>query len=150
MTSDSKRELLRHLLAAVVFRAKVAVETAPENFAVFKIDETIRTPAELLAHIGDLLEGSHYLMKGEFIYLNSAPRAWNEEVTRFFNAAREFDFYLASDAPLAQSVEKIIQGPLADALTHIGQIVMLRRASGAPIRAESYFEAEIVVGKFDE
>jgi hypothetical protein len=139
-----KRELLRHLVAALTFRAKVAVADAPENFAAFKIDKTGRTPAELLAHIGDLLQGSLYLMKGELVYLNSAPLAWEEEVKRFFSAAREFDSYLASDAPLNQPIEKITQGPIADALTHIGQIVMLRRAAGSPVRVESYFTAEIV------
>jgi hypothetical protein len=150
MTLDIKRELLRHLLAALAFRAKVALRGAPDDFAAFKIEETVRTPAALLAHLGDLLEGSHLLMKGELVYLNSAPLRWDEEVKRFFSAAREFDAYLASEAPLAQPIEKIIQGPLADALTHIGQIVMLRRAAGAPVLAESYFTAEIVAGKFDE
>jgi hypothetical protein len=143
MTIDLKRELLRHLVAALAFRANVAVSGAPENFAAFRIDENIRTPAEILAHIGDLLQGSLYLMKGELVYLNSAPLAWAEEVTRFFAAAAEFDAYLSSDAALNQLVEKIIQGPVADALTHVGQIVLLRRAAGSPVQAESYFTAEI-------
>ena len=143
MTIDLKRELLRHLVAALAFRARIAVSGAPETFAAFKIDETVRTPAEILAHIGDLLEGSLYLMKGEMVYLNSAPLAWAEEVSRLFSAAQAFDSFLASDAPLGQPVEKITQGPVADALTHVGQIVMLRRAAGSPVRAESYFAAEI-------
>jgi hypothetical protein len=144
MTFDLKRELLRHLVAALTFRAKIAVLDAPENFAAFKIDEAIRTPAQILAHLGDLLEGSLYLMKGELVYLNSDPLPWEKEVTRFFSAAKEFDDYLASQSPLGQPVEKITQGPIADALTHIGQIVMLRRAAGSPIRGESYFMVEIV------
>lgn len=148
MTFDLKRELLRHLVAVLTFRARLALADAPENFAGFKIDETIRTPAEILAHIGDLLEGSLYLMKGEMVYLNSAPLpSWKEETERFFAAAREFDGFLASDAPLAQPVEKIIQAPIADALTHVGQIVMLRRAAGSPIQAANYFAAEIVAGQ---
>lgn len=144
MTSDLKRELLRHLVAALTFRAGIAVSGAPANFAAFKIGEAVRTPAEILAHLGDLLEGSLYLMKGELIYLNSAPLAWEAEVKRFFSAAREFDSYLASDAALGQPIEKITQGPIADALTHVGQIVMLRRAAGSPVRTENYFGAEIV------
>lgn len=147
MTPDLKRELLRHLIATLVYRAGVAISDAPENFAAFKIGETLRTPGEILAHIGDLLEGSLRLMKGEFVHLNSAPLLWNEEVARFFTAAKEFDSYLASDALLGQSIEKIMQGPISDALTHVGQIVMLRRAAGAPVRAEGYFNAEIVAGK---
>jgi hypothetical protein len=144
MTFDLKRELLRHLVATLTFRARIAILDAPPNFAAFKVDETIRTPAEILAHLGDLLEGSLFLMQGELIYLNSAPLAWDEEVKRFFSAAKEFDAYLASDAILNQPIEKITQGPIADALTHVGQIVMLRRAAGSPIRAESYFTAEII------
>lgn len=150
MPLDLKRELLRHLTAALAYRARVAISDAPENFAAFKIGETIRTPGEILAHIGDLLQGSLYLMKGEFVRLNSAPLSWNEEVTRFFSAAKEFDSYLASDAPLNQPIEKIIQGPISDALTHVGQIVMLRRAAGAPVRVESYFTAQIVSGEIEK
>ena len=149
MTLDLRRELLRHLVATIAFRGGIAVLDAPENFAVFRIGETIRTPGEILAHIGDLIQGSLYLMKGEFVYLNSPPLPWEEEITRFFSAAKEFDSYLASDVSLAQPLEKIIQGPIADALTHVGQIVMLRRAAGAPARFESYFTAEIVHGEVD-
>ncbi|HEY8559523.1 MAG TPA: hypothetical protein VIL74_03900 [Pyrinomonadaceae bacterium] len=144
-----KREILRHLLAALVFRARVAVSNAPPDFAAFKLDHAIRTPAEILAHLGDLLHGSLYLMKGELIYLNSAPLAWDAELARFFAAAKAFDALLASDAPLAQPIEKIVQGPIADAFTHVGQLVLLRRAAGSPVQAESYFAAEIVAGELD-
>ena len=150
MTLDLKRELFRHLLATLVYRANVSVSDAPENFAAFKVGEAIRTPGEILAHIGDLLEGSLYLMKGEFVHLNSAPLPWNDEVTRFFAFAREFDSYLASDAPLKQPIEKVMQGPISDALTHVGQIIMLRRAAGVPVRVEGYFTAEIVAGELEK
>lgn len=150
MTLDLKRELLRHLIATLVYRTTVAVSDAPESFAAFKIGEGVRAPGEILAHIGDLLEGSLYLMKGEFVLLNSAPLPWNEEKARFFAAAKEFDSYLASDAPLYQPIEKIMQGPISDALSHVGQIIMLRRAAGTPVRAKGYFDAEIVAGKFEK
>lgn len=149
MTPDVKRELLRHLVATVVFRGGVAILDAPDDFSVFQIDKDIRTPGELLAHICDLLQGSHFLMKGDFVYLNSSPLQWEEEVSRFFSVAKEFDSFLASDEPLHQPVEKITQGPVADALTHVGQIVMLRRAAGEPIRFANYFAAEIVPGEID-
>lgn len=140
---DAKRELLRHVVATVAYRGSIAISDAPEDFAGFRIYETARTPGEILSHIGDLLEGSLFLVKAEFVYLTSAPLAWEEEVSRFFAAVKEFDSYLASDAPLACSVEKLIQGPIGDALTHVGQIVMLRRMAGKPVRVESYFTAEI-------
>jgi hypothetical protein len=100
--------------------------------------------------MGDLLQGSRYLMKGELVYINSKPLLWRDEVVRFFSAVKEFDSFLASDIPINQPIEKITQGPIADALTHVGQIVMLRRAAGAPVQVESYFTAEIVPGKLNQ
>lgn len=144
---DKKRELFRHLLAALAFRARVAISDAPDDFAFFRIDETVRTPVEILAHMSDLVEGSHFLMKGEFVRLNSAPLAWKDEAERFFAAVQSFDSFLASDELLKQPIEKLTQGPVADALTHVGQIIMLRRAFGSPVQPASYFEAEIVAGK---
>jgi hypothetical protein len=147
---DFKRELLRHLVATLAFRGGIAIAEAPENFAEFRAGETARSAGELLAHIGDLIQGSLYLMKGEFVYLQSAPQSWAEDVKRFFTAVKEFDLYLASDAPLAQPIEKIVQAPIADALTHVGQIAMLRRLAGKPIQSEGYFEAEIAAGEVVE
>jgi hypothetical protein len=141
---DVKRDLLRHLVATVAYRGGIAVSGAPENFAAFRVNETARTPGEILAHIGDLLEGSLYLVKGEFVHLTSSPQPWEEEVSRFFSAVKGFDSYLKSGALLACSVEKLIQGPIGDALTHVGQIVMLRRLAGKPVRVESYFTVDIV------
>ena len=135
------------MVATVAFRGGIAVEGAPQGFALFHVSEEVRTPGEILAHIGDLLEGSIHLLKGELVYLTSSPLQWDEEVSRFFSAAKRLDLYLASDAPLACPVEKLVQGPVGDALTHVGQLVMLRRVAGSPIREESYFTAEIIPGK---
>lgn len=148
MSVDQKRELLRHMVATVAFRGRIAIADAPADFADFRVTETARSPAEILAHIGDLLIGSHYLLKGEFVELGSEPLPWHEEAARFFGAVKELDAFLASDERLAHPVEKFIQGPIGDALTHVGQIVMLRRIAGAPIRQEPYFTAEIVPGSF--
>lgn len=146
MSVDAKREMLRHMVATVVYRGGVAVSGAPEGFEAFHAGEDVRTPGEILAHIGDLLEGSRHLLKGELVYLASAPLPWGDEVSRFLSAAKRLDEYLESDAPLACPVEKLIQGPVGDALTHVGQLVMLRRLAGSPARAESYFTAEIIPG----
>ena len=147
MSLDVKREVLRHMVATVAYRGGIAVSDAPENFGAFRVAEGTRTPAEILAHIGDLLEGSLYLLKGELVYLASAPLPWDAEVSRFFAAVKKLDSYLASEASLACKVEKLVQGPIGDALTHVGQIVMLRRVAGKPVRVASYFEAEIVPGE---
>src|SRR5262245_56553635 len=101
MALDQKRELLRHMVATVAYRGGLAVEDAPESFASFRAQEATRTPGEILAHLGDLFEGSLHLVKGEMVYLTSAPLPWTEEVRRFFSAVKQFDSYLASDAPLA-------------------------------------------------
>ena len=138
------------MVATVAYRGGLGCVDAPESFASFRATSTTRTPGEILAHIGDLLEGSLHLVKGEMVYLTSTPLPWKEEVKRFFTAVKAFDVYLASDAPLACPVEKLVQGPIGDALTHVGQIVMLRRMSGNPIRSAAYFTAEIVAGEVNE
>jgi hypothetical protein len=146
--SEPKIKLLRHLVATIVFRGNVAVRDSDGSFASFKLADDIRTPGEILAHIGDLLEGSLFLLKGEMRMLNSGSLPWNAEVSRFVNAARELDSFLASDPQIEIPIEQLVQGPIADALTHIGQLAMLRRASGLPTTAEPYFQADIVAGHF--
>jgi len=147
MVVDSKKEMLRHTVATLAYRGGKAVLNAPVDFATFRVNETTRTPGEILAHIGDLLDWALCVAKGEYVFKESPPLPWEEEVARFFAALRVFDSYLASDAPLGYPAEKIFQGPIADALTHVGQISMLRRMAGAPVRGESYFKAEIVAGR---
>ena len=109
--------------------------------------ESVRTPLNILAHIGDLLEWALSLAKGKQIWRNSKGESWSREVARFHKCLEEFDLYLASDEPLATSVEKLFQGPIADALTHVGQIAILRRLGDSPIRGENYFVANIAAGQ---
>ena len=144
---DAKRELLRHTLATLAYRGGKAISNAPDHFAAFRVFETTRTPAEILAHIGDLLDWALRTVQGEQIYKRSSPLPWEEESARFFAALKALDSYLASDATLGYSAEKIFQGPIADALTHVGQIALLRRMAGAAVRGESYFRAEIESGR---
>jgi hypothetical protein len=145
-----KRELLRHLVATLAFRGGIAISDAPEHLSEFRAGENARSAGEILAHIGDLVQGSLYLMQGEFVYLQSSPKSWIDDVKRFFAVVEDFDSYLASDAPLEQPIEKIVQGPIADAFTHVGQIIMLRRLAGKPIHSEGYFAAEIKAGEVNE
>jgi len=144
---DPKRELLRHTVATLAYRAAKAVRGAPLEFAGFHAAETTRTPAEILAHLGDLLDWAFHLAQGEHVWHDSAPLPWEQEAARFFAALERFDEYLASEAPLGSPVEKLFQGPVADALTHVGQIAMLRRLAAVPIRGENYFKAEIEAGR---
>ena len=145
-----KRELLRHMVATVGYRGGLAITDAPQEFSAFRAHETTRTAGEILAHIGDLLEGSHYLLKGEMVFLTSEALPWDEGVARFFSAVKQLDDYLASEGPLACPVERLMQGPVGDALTHVGQIVMMRRMFGKPVRVGKYFTTEIVAGEINE
>jgi hypothetical protein len=143
---DAKRELLRHTIATLAYRGGKAVQNAPERFESFRVNETTRTPGQILAHIGDLLDWALCTAKGDYTYHDSTPLPWDEEVGRFFSALEALDSYLASEAQLGNSVEKIFQGPIADALTHVGQISLLRRMAGGPVRGENYFRAHIEIG----
>jgi hypothetical protein len=145
---DDKRQLLRHLVATVAFRARFAFEDAGAEFADFSAPGDVRTPLEILAHIGDLLIGSESLMRGEYIEIASSPLLWSDEIERFGHAVRALDDLLASDQALAYPAEKFVQGPVGDALTHVGQIVLLRRVAGAPVTKAPYFTAEIIPGEF--
>ena len=144
---DENRELLRHTVATLSYRGGKAVSNAPEGFDQFRAGETTRTPGQILAHIGDLLDWAAGLAKGEYVFRESTPLPWEQEVARFFDALQTFDVCLASDAPLGFPPDKLFQGPIADALTHVGQITILRRMAGAPIKGENYFKAEIVAGR---
>jgi hypothetical protein len=146
-TTGEKREMLRHTLATLAYRGGKTLRDAPEGFGSFRVNETTRTPAEILAHVGDLLDWALCLARGEYVYHESTPLPWPEETARFFAGLEAFDRQLASDAPLGFPAEKIFQGPIADALTHVGQIALLRRMAGAPVRGESYFRSEIVAGR---
>ena len=143
---DQKREMLRHTLATLAYRGAKAVRGAPDSFASFKASETTRTPAQILAHIGDLLDWALSIAKGAETWNNSGPLDWNKEIDRFHVALEKFDEFLASDAELSASCERLFQGPIADALTHVGQLTMLRRIAGAPITGENYSRAKIESG----
>jgi hypothetical protein len=146
-TPDGKREMLRHTVATLAYRGGKAVRGAPEGFEGFGGGAGLRTPLQILAHVGDLLDWALSMARGEQRWNDSKPLAWEEEVRRFFKGLEEFDAYLASDAPLAVAAEGLFQGPVADALTHVGQLALLRRMAGAPVRGENYFRAEIVAGR---
>ena len=146
-TSDPKRELLRHALATLAYRGGKAIRNAPEGFAVFHVDEGVRAPGQVLAHLGDLMDWALTIAVGKREWRDSKPLAWEKEVDRFFAAVKKLDDYLASNEPLHTTPEKLLQGPIADALTHVGQLAMLRRIGGEPVKGESYYEAEITIGR---
>jgi hypothetical protein len=144
---DDKRAFLRHAVATVAYRGGKAVRGAPDSFASFSADGSPRTPAKILAHIGDLYDWALSQAKGAEAWTDSEPLAWSREAERLFATLQRFDDYLASDAPLAATPEKIFQGAIADSLAHVGQLAMLRRLAGAKMKSENYSRAEIVAGR---
>jgi hypothetical protein len=145
--ADPARLLLRHTVATLAYRSSKAVRDVPPSFGVFRVGATTRTPVEILAHMGDLFDWALRMARGEYIWHSSAPQPWAQEVERFFAALTAFDNHLGSDVPLGMSAETLFQGPVADALTHTGQLMLLRRLSGHPVRGESYARADIAVGR---
>ncbi len=143
---DPARQLLRHTLATVAYRGGKVLRDAPDHFASFHIGDKTRTPAQILAHMGDLFDWALSLAQGQQTWHDSTALPWNAEIERFYTALKKFDDFLASSQPLNGAAEDLFQGPVADSLTHIGQIAMLRRLAGSPVKGENYFKAEIAAG----
>jgi len=144
--SDGRLELFRHTLATLAYRAGKTVRDAPDAFAGFE-GAGGRTPAQILAHMGDLFDWALSIAEGKQAWHDSKPLPWKQEVERFFAALSRFDDFLASGEAGTAPLEKLFQGPVADALTHAGQLAMLRRMASVPIKGENFFRAEIAAGR---
>ena len=146
-SNEPDRLLLRHALATVAYRVGKALRGAPETFTNFETGQLPRTPASILAHMGDLYDWALSMARGEQKWHDSQPLEWNREVERFFAALKKFDDYLAAPEAVHVPLEKLFQGPVADSLTHVGQIAMLRRLARCPMKGENYYVAEIATGR---
>lgn len=146
---SEERSLLRHTVATLAYRARKVLAEAPRGFAAFRASEDSRSSVEILAHMGDLFDWAMSLAEGQQAWKEAAPSPWDEEAQRFYAALRRFDDRLADPAELRCAPAALFQGPIADALTHLGQIAQLRRLAQAPVRGENYFQAEIVAGRID-
>jgi hypothetical protein len=141
------RSFLRHTLATLAYRGGKALRGASPAFASFRVSGTGKTPVQVLAHVGDLLDWALSLAKGEKVWKEATPLAWDEEVSRFHAALARVDTYLAGDEPLVAAPERLFQGPIADALTHVGQLAMLRRLAGEPTKGENFYVAQVEAGR---
>jgi len=148
--NDSNRHMLRHALATLAYRGAKTLRGVTEEFSRFRATESCRTPGQLVAHLSDLLNWSLSQAKGEPKWEESQVLPWEGGKQRFFASLKALDDFLASDAPLQFPAEKLLQGPIADALTHVGQIAILRRIAGVPIKGENYVMAEIAIGRLGE
>lgn len=142
----ASRAVLRHLVATLAYRAAKVLRDVPPGFATTSFGDATRPPVLIVAHLGDLMAWGVSQCRGDYVWKAEGGGDWNAEVDRFFANLAALDRAIASDT-FAGSIETLIQAPLADALTHVGQLAMLRGMAGTPIRPESYARAEIVSGR---
>ena len=142
-STDGSVAMLRHTVATLAYRGGKALRGAPAEFAGYGS----RTPGEILAHVCDLFDWALKLADGKHEWHDSLPQAWEADIARFLAGLEAFDRRLASGVPLGVEPERLFQGPVADALTHVGQIAMLRRMAGCAIDGENYFVAKIETGR---
>lgn len=142
-----EREFLRHTLATIAYRGGKVLRGAPDDFGSVSAGSDSRTAVQILAHVGDLFDWGLALADGEHRWTPTETDDWYGQVERFHAGLAAVDARLADEAPLGRPAAKLLQGPLADALTHIGQIAMLRRLAGSPVRGENYYKAKIELGR---
>lgn len=146
-TTDPARLALRQLAATLAYRAAKVLRDAPPDFAHRTFGDATRRPVRIVAHMGDLMSWGVSMAGGGKEWKPAGGDDWNTEVERFFTGLAALDAALAGEGEFKGSIDKIIQGPLADALTHVGQLAMLRGMAGAPVRPESYARAVITAGR---
>lgn len=146
-TTDPIRLVLRQLAATLAYRAAKVLRDAPPGFGRQAFGDSTRQPVRIVAHMADLMAWGATVAAGGKEWKAEGSDNWATEVDRFFSGLAALDAAIDADGPFAGSIEKLIQGPFADALTHVGQLAMLRGMAGAPIRPESYARATIVAGR---
>lgn len=141
---DDKRTLLNHFLAALAYRTQKALRDAPADFGSFRAAEGVRTPAELVRHMTSVLGYARTHFIGGRYWPEPFP-SLNEEIERFHDVLATLAQHLRNEDPLLEgmSEERLLQGPFSDAMTHAGQLAMLRRLAGAPVPPENFIVAEI-------
>jgi len=140
---DNKRHMLRHFLAALAYRTQKALRDAPDDFADFKAGNDVRTPKELVRHMTSVLGYARtFFIGGE--YRPEPLPAFRDEIERFHEMLADLRTHLESGTKLVGlTEERLLQGPLSDAMTHAGQLAMLRRLHGDPVRSENFIHAAI-------
>jgi hypothetical protein len=143
---NADQRALRQLAATLAYRAAKVLRDVPPSFAHYSCGDSTRTPVRIVAHMADLMSWGTSKANGGYEWKAGGSDDWNIEVHRFFTGLAALDAVLAAD-DFKGSLEKLIQGPLADALTHVGQLAMLRGMAGVPVRPESYAKATITIGR---
>jgi hypothetical protein len=140
---DHKRDMLRHFLAAIAYRTQKAVRDAPASFGTFEAGSQVRTPADLVRHMTAVLGYARTFFVGGHYRAEPLPDL-SAEIVRFHAMLDDLGHHLEAGTPLhGTTVERLLQGPLSDAMAHAGQLAMLRRLAGSPVRPENFVEAAI-------
>ncbi len=139
-------DLLRHSLATLSYRLGKVLRDTSAEFASHPEGDP-QNAVKVLAHIGDLMEWSLSMVDGHSKWHDSAPLAWRDEIARFYASISALDAKLAEIGAGGSTPEKLFQGPISDALTHVGQLAMMRRQAGIKMSGENYYVAEIVAGR---
>jgi hypothetical protein len=142
MTDEPK--LLRHFLAALTYRTGKVLAGAPESFATFEAGRGVRTPGELVHHMSELFAHLLAAFRAEDPTALEPISDLDQAARRLYRLIGETHSLLATH-PLRRHglAERILQGPFADAMTHAGQLALLRRLAGYPVPAEDFFAADI-------
>lgn len=145
LSPDTTR-LLRHMVATIAYRSSRSLRDAPDGFDSVRLPGESKSAAELLLHMTNVLSFALATVT-HTDRVRHEPLGWKSEIDRFYSLLGDLDTKLAEGASLEPSMDlKLVQGPLSDALTHIGQLHAMRRAAGAPIAASNYIKAEIHIG----
>ena len=140
---DDKRKMLRHFLAALAYRTQKALRGAPDGFGDFRAGGEVRTPSELVRHMTSVLGYARTFFIGGQYWPEPLP-SLADEIARFHEVLQDLGLFLESDTPLKGiSEEQLLQGPFSDAMTHAGQLAILRRLAGDPVAPENFIFAEI-------
>lgn len=144
MIESDGRALLRHMLATLAYRAQKALHDAPEAFGDFEAGFGVRTPKELLRHMTGVLGYARTWFRGGERERPAPLDTLSDEVTRFHLMLGDLSQHLANDDPLVDmTYERLLQGPLSDAMTHVGQLAMLRRLADSPVAPENFIVADV-------
>jgi hypothetical protein len=140
---NEKRAMLRHFLAALAYRTQKALRGAPPSFATFEAGQQVRTPAALVRHMTSVLGYAHTCFEGGRYWPEPLPDL-DAEIARFHAMLQALSRHLDAGTELrGVTEEQLLQGPFSDAMTHAGQLAVLRRLAGSPVPPENFIVAAV-------
>jgi len=146
MNAD-QRALLRHFLATLAYRTQKAIRGAPPDYWFFEAGHEVRTPKVLLEHMTSVLGHARCRFRGGEWWPDPLDTP-EEEIIRFHDMLQDLSDHLeVGDALVDTTPYRLLQGPFSDAMTHAGQLAMLRRLHGVPVPPEDFIHAEIDPGE---